>query len=305
MSAQSSHGRWPDFLLIGAMKAGTTTLWGHLSRHSRIFMSTPKEPQYWSRAAVRARGADWYRSLFANARPDQLCGEASACYTRWPEFPGVPELIASQLPRVKLIYLVRHPAERAYSHYAHEMEERALRGTGPQLSFAEALSSIPNLIDASRFDVQIERYLAVFPRSALHVLRLEDLGDSPDEAWARVQDFLELSREPLASDADRTDNRAGDRFARVKTRRMVAALRNAPLFRQAIDLLPVAGRRQIGTLLRSDAVSRVLMRPSVRDLQGRIAPLGAEERSALCARLEPTVRWMEDYLGVPLRDWRR
>ena len=116
-------GRLPDFMLIGAMKSGTTTLHAYLSRHPGLFLCTPKEPGFFSRDERYARGLDWYRELFTDAQPEQLCGEASTCYSRWPHFENAAPRIAADVPGAKLLYITRDPVERAYSHYRHLMEE--------------------------------------------------------------------------------------------------------------------------------------------------------------------------------------
>ena len=76
--------RLPDFFIIGSAKSGTTTLYRYLCRHPNIFMSTPKEMSFFSKDKEYERGVEWYASLFADASENQLCGEASTTYTRWP-----------------------------------------------------------------------------------------------------------------------------------------------------------------------------------------------------------------------------
>jgi CRISPR-associated endonuclease Cas1 subtype I-B len=90
---------------------------------------------------VYQRGETWYRSLFRHAGTDQLCGESSTCYSRWPHFGDVAGRIARDLPNVKLIYIMRHPVDRAYSHYAHNMQ------WGVTMSFEEALEAFEDSID--------------------------------------------------------------------------------------------------------------------------------------------------------------
>jgi hypothetical protein len=295
----------PDFLVIGAMKAGTTTLCGHLARHPGVFFSTPKEPQYWSRAHVRERGVGWYQGLFAAARPDQRCGEGSACYSRWPEFDGVPGRIAAAMPGVKLVYIVRHPVERTYSHYGHEMEERHLHGTGPQRTLAEALAELPNLIDASLYHAQIERYLAHFPRAALHVLLLEDLRRAPDATWGALEDFLGLAHAPLGAGGEAADNRAGDRLARVESRRRVQHLRRLPGVRHAVDWLPAGVRHAAGNLLRRPALTRWWMRQRVAEHRAALSPLTPALRAELLERFREPNRRLEAFLGRELPEWRQ
>ena len=131
-------GRNPDFLVIGAMKAGSTTLHTYLSRHPDLYLHERKEPGFFSREERYARGIEWYRALFADARPDQLCAESSTCYTRWPHFADVAPRIRQHVPEVRFVYIMRDPVARAYSHYAHMMGERRSEGL-PVLSFGEAL----------------------------------------------------------------------------------------------------------------------------------------------------------------------
>jgi hypothetical protein len=112
------RGRYPDFFIIGAARAGTTTLATELSHHPKVFVCDPKEPFFFSHESVRARGCEsWYQGLFARRRPDQICREASTSYSCWPECGDVAGRIALAMSGARLIYLIRHPVERAYSHY--------------------------------------------------------------------------------------------------------------------------------------------------------------------------------------------
>jgi len=74
--------RKPDFIIIGAMKSATSTLHEQLALQPDFFMSTPKEPFYFSDDEVFSRGREWYLNLFSNAEPNQLCGESSTHYTK-------------------------------------------------------------------------------------------------------------------------------------------------------------------------------------------------------------------------------
>ena len=115
----SQAGRLPDFLVIGAMKAGTTTLYNHLRRHPDVFVPTYKEPEFFVAEKTWERGAAWYRRLFAAAPDGAVLGEASTSYAKCTEFTGVPERIHSLIPHVKLVYVLRHPIERIESMYEH------------------------------------------------------------------------------------------------------------------------------------------------------------------------------------------
>jgi Sulfotransferase domain len=173
----------PTFLLIGAMKSGTTTLWWYLARHPDVFMTTLKEPNFFN--DHWHRGLGWYERLFASAGGARARGEASVRYTSFPNDPECPGRIASVLPDVRLLFLVRDPVDRIRSHYLHEVA--ALRERRP---LERALRENPIYLDRSRYAMQLERYLEHFPREQLLVVRAEDLFRVPSEVLPRVYGFL-------------------------------------------------------------------------------------------------------------------
>ena len=147
--------RLPDFVLIGAMKSGTTTLHRQLSLQPGIFMSEPKEPNFFSDDQVYAQGMDWYHSLFAVAAPSDLCGESSTHYTKLPTYPHAVERMKAAVPRLKLIYIMRHPIDRLISHYMHEQFEWRMR-----LPIDKAVERHPELISYGCYSQQLEPFLA-------------------------------------------------------------------------------------------------------------------------------------------------
>jgi hypothetical protein len=196
----------PDFLILGAQKAGTTALYAYLRRHPSITGPSWKEVSFFDRHWTR--GEPWYRGNFPNvlrSRGD-LVGEASPSYLF---HPLAPQRVAELVPNARLIALVRNPVERAYSHYQHEV---AL-GREP-LSFEDALAAEdertleeevrlraePGYFSHAwwnytytargRYAEQLERWLAVFPREQLLILPSEELLGDPASAHARVLDFL-------------------------------------------------------------------------------------------------------------------
>ena len=89
----------------------------------------------------------WYRSLFEEAA-DQLREEASACYTRWPHFGDVASRMASLIPEARLIFIMHHPVDRAYSHFSHLMQERlALHGE----TFVEMQAALDDFSEISGY----------------------------------------------------------------------------------------------------------------------------------------------------------
>jgi hypothetical protein len=305
VSAEQGGGRMPDFLVIGAMKGGSTTLFRLLAQHPQIFMCEPKEPGFFSRPERYARGLAWYASLFAAAKPGQLAGEASTCYSRAPHFSDVPALAAKHLPDVKLVYQLRHPVERAYSHFRHLMEERFARNTGPVIPLRTALQEIPEILDASRYAMQIERYLAHFPRERLHVLTLDDLRAHPAETWRALQRFLGASVQDLDAGALGVDNEYGTKVARGGMRSIIRRIRALPGWQLAKRLLPKPLRGGVrGWLLRPD-VARRFQRARVAEHREQLAPLDSETRELMLAALADDLAALEPLLGRALPDWRR
>ncbi|MGK0304110.1 MAG: hypothetical protein ACI89X_005017 [Planctomycetota bacterium] len=206
--AQATHsasGRLPEALIIGAAKSATTSLFFRLIRHPGVFggagqgeegasvtRSKDKEVCFFSDDRNYEKGLEWYSDHFTKAQPDQLCIEASTNYTRWPQLPATPERIAEHIPNARLIYIIRHPIERAYSHYVHRYTRELHPGKPILATFEEHILADPMCIDSSLYMKQIERYLEHFPRSALHVILTSDLKRDPEGTLRGVCEFLDL-----------------------------------------------------------------------------------------------------------------
>src|SRR5262245_50888304 len=117
----------PHFLIIGAMKAATSTLYDQLRQQPGIFLPELKEPNFFSDDASYARGIDWYCGLFAEACPGDLIGEASTHYTKLPTHPATISRMQEVLETPRLIYVMRHPVDRLISQYMHQKSEGEIR----------------------------------------------------------------------------------------------------------------------------------------------------------------------------------
>ena len=176
----------PTFIVIGAMKAGTTSLFHYLIDHPQVFMSPLKEVDFFVEEQNWHRGIDWYERQFENADADALAiGEASTIYTKYPVYRGVPERISEHLPDVRLIYVVRDPIDRLRSHFQH----RTLVGN-ERLPLAEALATDPSYVDMSRYGMQLERYLEHFPREQICVITSEALKTDRADTVKQVFRFI-------------------------------------------------------------------------------------------------------------------
>jgi len=198
----------PDFIIIGAQKCGTTSLFHYLAQHPQLVPSWRKEVHYFDGGLQEGkdnyvRGPGWYRSNFplrAALAAGQQVFEASPLYIF---HPLAAERMAGMLPGVRLVLMLRNPSERAVSHYFHQQ-----RKGREKLSLAEALArederlalagdqwNHPNFRHYSykrrgHYAEQIQRYLDHFPRDSLLVISSERFFAEPRESLARVFDFL-------------------------------------------------------------------------------------------------------------------
>ena len=301
-------GRMPDFLIIGGMKCGTTTLFDYLLHHPSIFMCENKEPNFFSTATVFDRGEDWYRSQFIDAAPNQLCGEASTSYSRiaeyligvqpptWVDYSDTPKRIAESIPHAKLIYIMRHPVERAYSHYSFMMQYQK------PISFAEAVARDDVIIETSAYIRHIERFLKFFPRDQMLFLLLDDLESNPQLVIDQTLEFLdigkmELPEKPVAL------NPAGSRYATNEIRRRVEALKKFKLLRYAARKIPLDIRKR---LLHS-TVEKLTGGPLGNRLTEKhrtsITPLTESLRVELLDLLREPTQELERFLGKNLDNW--
>ena len=198
--------RLPDFLIIGAMKAGTTTLYRDLLTHPRVFFPLDKEPNNLTRERVlEDAGRSEYAALFKDAGPDQLCGEASTAYTKRPTFEGVPARAASLLGEgVRVVYLMREPVARARSHHRHMRHF----GECETDDLAHAIERHPELIAYSRYAMQLEPWLGALGPGRVLALEMEAYTADRASTVARVQSFLGLDPRPGLVEVDKVYNQA-------------------------------------------------------------------------------------------------
>jgi hypothetical protein len=184
-----TEGRLPDFIIVGATKAGTTSLDFYLSLHPEIHMARPKEPRFFIAAAEPlgrwGKGEGWYRDMFPNGK--RICGEASPAYTHSPALQGVPERMARLVPNAKLIYLVREPMDRLKSHYLMQFRQNA-----ENLPLADFLLKNPEsrCLLASYYGFQLQTYLEWFPMAQILVIESVELACNRSSALKSIFEFL-------------------------------------------------------------------------------------------------------------------
>jgi Sulfotransferase domain len=175
----------PTYIIIGAMKCGTTSLHRYLSAHPQISTSTKKELDFFKTEKDFAKGVQWYTSQF-NASY-RIRGEGSPNYAKCHIFPGVPQRMYSVIPDCKLIYIVRNPIQRAISHYLHNwsagIESRPI-------SKAFQRFENNNYILTGNYLFQLGKFLEYYPQDQVLVLLSEDLLKERQATLSRVFQFL-------------------------------------------------------------------------------------------------------------------
>jgi len=184
----------PDFLIVGAMKGGTTSLGHYLDQHPHIFI--PKGAHFFDRDRNWQRGPSFYARHFGAATGEQCIGDKTPAYSFGPRHrPPIPERIASVLPDAKIIWCLRNPVARAYSHYWHN-RTHGLEGA----SFEEALAredlaaAKPGHAYRERgvYIKQIRAFLPFFPLQRMHILVSESLFADPRSTVRDVLRFLNV-----------------------------------------------------------------------------------------------------------------
>lgn len=200
----------PDFLIIGAMKCGTTTLQAQLAMQPGIFMTTPKEPNFFSDDEVFARGMGWYQGLFAQAQSGDLKGEASTHYTKRPNHPDTITRLRPHLPHPRLIYMIRNPLQRAISHYIHEWSEGRM-GDDPVAEFDHH----PEMVDYGRYGFQIAPWIEAYGADAVLLTSLEQLTADPQGELTRVAHHIGLKTVVSWHEALGAQNVSAERMRKI------------------------------------------------------------------------------------------
>jgi Sulfotransferase family len=224
----SSHPNWPDFILVGAAKAGTTAIAHYLNEHPGVYFSPIKEPNYFSRADIhlehfrellkqrlelfdlkkylaerplQVRHAAYvteesdYLELFRDAKPSKLKGEASVSYLN---APSASAAILKANPNTKIIIVLRNPIARAFSHYLMD-----LRINFTALSFRKAVeedlkapyqswNAASQYISLGLYTDQVKRYLQLFPANQVKIILHDDLKLDALKTVQEIYSFLEI-----------------------------------------------------------------------------------------------------------------
>ena len=260
----------PTFFIIGAPKAGTTSLHEYLAEHPEIAMTADKEPSCFETRKWAERLDDYVTQFRAPARER---GESSTAYSSFPWQPEIPDRIRATVPEARFIYLLREPIPRMLSHYAQNLwDGKPVRPFDELMEDLEDPWNMP--VWCSRYATQLERWIERFGRDRVLVLDQRDLLQDRARTLRRVFEFLEVDASFTSPAWDALHNTA--RSHRVPT----------PLAHR----LRLAGRH-LGPL--TPLLTRAIPLPS----------LTAEQRSRVEALLAPEVARVRELTGLALDHW--
>ncbi|HEY8456632.1 MAG TPA: sulfotransferase domain-containing protein [Actinopolymorphaceae bacterium] len=217
-------------LLIGAMKAGTTTLYHYLVQHPRIFGNRiSKEPHFFSSAENYAKGPLEYAFQYdpEASDPGNFAFDASTHYAKHPFYPDVPERIAKFPGNFSFMYLLRNPFDRIESHLAHNLAMHEMSSDDPEL-WEHALNT-------TRYAMQLDRYHEVFDNPRFLLLDFDELKREPIGMLRQIEDFLGL--EPYDyQDVGATNPRKTDRVKLTDDQRRTISNELADDIQRLVDV---------------------------------------------------------------------
>ncbi len=198
----------PDFIVIGAMKCGTTTLYHDLLSHPDIFL-TDKE----SNLLLTPDPQESYSKAYAKADEKQLCGEVCPDYSKLPDLskaiPNAKKLFSGATPRI--IYLVRCPLARTLSHHRFVSSRRDTRFPTMPSDINQCLADHPELINYSRYAMQIRPWIDAFGKDGVLILRFEAFTQNRIDSLKQIFTFLGLSNDHLPPQLNQIHNRSDSR----------------------------------------------------------------------------------------------
>ena len=199
-----------DFFIVGAPKAGTTSLYHYLNEHPQVEMSSQKEPDYFSDKAINEQGMyygknrvntlDKYESLFVQ-KESVVYGEGSVSYLF---YDNVAEDIKKYNPNAKIIIMLRNPIERAFSHFLMDYRLGLIRDSFENVIANKSKHKNAHLfyqqyIEVSKYTTQIQRYLDFFEKDSILFIDYDDFKKNVSETVDKAYNFLNISTDFAAN----------------------------------------------------------------------------------------------------------
>lgn len=214
----------PNFIIIGAMKAATTSLYTYIKQHPDIFMTKVKEPMFFNNfqqennynilgsKSKKSTTLEEYLAMFKDVKNEKAIGEASPAYIYNEK---APHLIKEHLPDVKIIAILRQPTDRAYSNFLHtkRADRENVNSFGQAIKIekeriSDNWSPLYHYIQKGFYSVQLKRYYNLFPKENIKVYLFEDVVKTPKETLKDIFKFLNVD-ENIEIDVSKKSNVSG------------------------------------------------------------------------------------------------
>lgn len=262
----------PSFICIGAQRAGTTWLYECLKEHPELFLPSQKELHFFNKEFDK--GIRYYESFFdecENSR--QIAGEITPNY--YHDLQAL-QRIKETLPTVKLIYIIRDPIARAYSHYQLSLIDQC-KG----MTFEEAMTKVPIITTLSRQGEHLMNVLSLFKRDQVHVCIYDDIENNPLEFYQSILRFLEVDSTFCPSKLTERVNRiifphAQQLFAKLGLKPLIEFVKSTPLGTLIKQKYNSSGRQQV-----------------------------TESRSQYVSMFAEDIKKLETIMNVKLSNWRK
>lgn len=300
--------RLPDFIVIGAAKSGTTALHRMLRLVPGVCLSQKKELEYFSRDDHYKLGSDWYASFFSEANSSDIIGEISPQYSMSPKFDDVPKRMYGLIPNVKIIYVVREPVERLYSHFKQNIKVSQRLGenyiTDPQYtthmnSFDEFLKHNDWVLAISDYMYQINCFLKVYPSSQILVLLMDDLRREPRKFVGEILRFIGMENRDISRyEIEAVKANVGSDHIKMFTRgKTTESIRKIPGMNTLRSILPQASKDYLYAMLEKTRFAE--------KIKDRYSPpvLHSSTHEELKNYYRKSVLELEEYLDRKLVDW--
>jgi hypothetical protein len=272
----------PTFLIAGAAKAGSSSLYHYLGLHPEICMSKGKEPGFFTK--------NWGRDLRFYAQSFEQCAGARAIGEATVEYmvdPEAPSRIAEVLPDARLVFSLRDPVERAVSHYWHRVKGRferrpidaVLRGDEDEYAIRYSL-----------YATHLERFLRFFPAERIHIIIFEEMRNSFETTFSGLLGFLDVDQSFTI-----VDPRARNPAMIQRSFAIEDSLRSLARGTRGYTWIPSGLRRMGGK------IAEFTMRANMRRFRAPVLDPGTRER--LQRVFEPEVVRLEQLLGREITTW--
>jgi hypothetical protein len=273
---------YPTFLVIGAMKAATSTVCAYLEDHPEVYCVPNCEPNYFSHDHNYEKGLEWYLQFFSESKDYKNRGEGSNFYSARALYPHAAERIYALNPGIKIIYMVRHPIKRIISAW---IQRRSDSGDSVPPTVDAAVIEMPDeFIGQSQYYYNIQPYIDLFPRDSLFIGFMEDLGANREVFFHQLCNFLGV--EYASIQRGHVNPSSGKKIPN----QLYTKFNKSQIFRSAKTLAPKGLKKAVKRTMMKDASSRdISLSPAV--LSDVLTVLESDSRAIL------------NYAGKPQEFW--